>query len=117
MIYVLRRCAKEDSAASSEWQWWRISFSTEDAKARQADKDVNQSSGRRDVPANADIVGYTARKVREVEVLHAAREESKSVVLVYASKNALDIREGPIPPPLQVRIDYIPMDLVKSNNL
>lgn len=118
VIYVLRHPAREGSStASSEWQWWRISFSTEDAKARQAERDVNQSSERRAAPASADIIGYTARKVREVEVLHAAREESKSVVLVYASKNALDVPEGPIPPQLQVRIAHIPMNHVDSNNI
>lgn len=111
VTYILRRCAAEASI-SNEWQWWRISFSTDDAKARQVEREAHQSNERRAAPANADVIGYTARKVREVEVLHAAREQSKSVVLVYASKNALNIQEGSVPPQLQVRLIYPPMALV-----
>ena len=110
MTYMLRR-ASEDSMTNDGWQWWRISFSTEDAKTKQAEKDANRSNEHgQAAPANADVIGYTARKVREIEVLHAAREESKSVVLVYARSTALNIQEGPLPPQLQVSLSQ-PMDL------
>lgn len=84
----------------SEWQWWRISFSTDDAKTQQAAKPEN----RRDKSSkanNADIIGYTAIKVREIEALRAARE-SRSLLLVYANNNAVEFPFSPAEPPLQV---------------
>ncbi|PIG87750.1 ubiquitin interaction motif protein [Aspergillus arachidicola] len=102
VTYVLRpsdhtEMADNEPTTVDEWQWWRISFSTDDAKARQAElqkSDVFTSK-------NADVIGYTARKVREIEVLKAAREESKNVLLIYANGNAMNFREEPVPPPLQ----------------
>lgn len=90
--------ADTEPTAVDEWQWWRISFSTDDAKARQAESQQSDAS----TSKNADVIGYTARKAREVEVLKAAREESKNVLLIYANSNAVNFREEPIPPPLQV---------------
>ncbi|KAL4903931.1 hypothetical protein BDW74DRAFT_155659 [Aspergillus multicolor] len=96
ITYVLRRSIPEDNTEPKpdDYEWWRISFSVDDAKSRQA------QTGR---PASkeADVIGYTARKVREVEVLRAAREESKSVLLVYANSNAMSYKEEPAPAPLQ----------------
>ncbi|KAE8396221.1 ubiquitin interaction motif protein [Aspergillus alliaceus] len=106
VIYVLRpRAHKEEivdnnSTTTNEWQWWRISFSTDDAKARQAESAESQQ-GDTSSTKNADVIGYTARKVREVEVLKAAREESKNVLLIYANGNAMDFGEEPAPSPLQ----------------
>lgn len=40
-------------------------------------------------PDLADSMGYTMRVVTEEEVLRAAREESKSVLVVYASEKAV----------------------------
>ncbi|KAE8381436.1 hypothetical protein BDV26DRAFT_255599 [Aspergillus bertholletiae] len=102
VTYVLRpinhtEMADTEPTAVVEWQWWRISFSTNDAKARQAEPQQGDTT----TPKNADVIGYTARKVREVEVLKAAREESKNVLLIYANGNAMNFREEPIPPPLQ----------------
>jgi hypothetical protein len=88
-----------ETSTVDEWQWWRISFSTDDAKAQQAESEQRDTSA----PKNADVIGYTARKVREIEVLRAAREESKNVLLVYANSNAMNFREEPAPIPLQVR--------------
>ena len=101
ITYVLRPRADTDAAddPAHGWQWWRISFSTEDAKARQAEMGQGCSGASR----NTDVIGYTARKVREIEVLRAAREESKNVLLVYANSNAVDFQGGPAPPQLQVR--------------
>ncbi|KAF9893937.1 hypothetical protein FE257_008908 [Aspergillus nanangensis] len=107
ITYILRRSTTnipDSGSPDPEWQWWRISFSTEDAKARQSKSSQGESAG----PKNADVIGYTATKVREVEVLRAAREESKSVLLVYAKDSALNIPEHPAPPQLQ--------DLVIADN-
>ncbi|KAI9036483.1 uncharacterized protein KD926_001764 [Aspergillus affinis] len=107
VTYVLRRQdtgASEESETDSEWQWWRISFSIEDAKARRAESNAGGNA----TSNNADVVGYTARKVREIEVLKAAREESKTVLLVYAQDSALNVQNEPPPPPLQ--------EFVKNDN-
>jgi hypothetical protein len=90
-----------ESPAEDVWQWWRISFSTNDARARHVEASRGKSSA---APKNADVIGYTVRKVREIEVLRAARDESRTVLLVYANSNAMSIREDPIPPPLRVRL-------------
>jgi len=102
ITYVLRpreNAQESDARTDDEWQWWRISFSTEDAKTQQAESDRASHAA----PSNTDVIGYTARKVREIEVLRAAREESKSVLLVYASANAVTAQEAQIQAPLQVR--------------
>ena len=106
ITYVLRPregATSSESRADDEWQWWRISFSTDDAKTRRAESSRDDHAA----PNNADVIGYTARKVREIEVLRAAREECKSVLLVYASANAVRAQEGQIPPPLQVRFKWL----------
>lgn len=116
VTYVLRHSATEESNEGDGWQWWRISFSTDDAKTRQTERDGHQPS-RRAVPKNADVVGYTARKVREIEVLRAAREESKSALLIYASDNAVNFQSGPIPPELQVSGLCGPWELLAPNSI
>ncbi|PLB35793.1 uncharacterized protein BDW47DRAFT_133284 [Aspergillus candidus] len=100
ITYVLRPRTDTDDP-THEWQWWRISFSTEDAKARQAE----MGQGCHGASRSADVIGYTARKVREIEVLRAAREESKNVLLVYANSNAVNFKGGPAPPQLQQFVD------------
>lgn len=105
-MYVLRRVTSTTAANGQEpdensWQWWRISFSTEDSKARRAKKvDDHLPAG---APEDADVVGYTARQVQEIDVLSAARQESRSVLLVYASSTAMENPEAPAPAQLQVR--------------
>ncbi|KAL4981104.1 hypothetical protein BDW66DRAFT_3505 [Aspergillus desertorum] len=96
VTYVLWR-SKLDSTTEpklDDYEWWRISFSVDDAKSRQV-------QAGRSAPTDADVIGYTARKVREVEVLRAAREESRNVLLVYANSNAMNYKEEPAPAPLQ----------------
>ncbi|KAF4154758.1 hypothetical protein CNMCM6936_009263 [Aspergillus lentulus] len=88
-------------SAGDQWQWWRISFSTDDAKARRAKTNRDGKAA----ASTADVVGYTARKVREIEVLHAAREESKNVLLVYANSNAMSVQANPLPAELQAFVD------------
>ncbi|EED17601.1 conserved hypothetical protein [Talaromyces stipitatus ATCC 10500] len=90
-----------------EWHWWRISFSTDDAKTQQAAKPENKRI-MNSKTNNADVIGYTAVKVREIEVLRAARE-SRSVLLVYANNNAVEFPYEPPPPALQ--------EFVKTDNI
>ncbi|KAL1980232.1 hypothetical protein VTN96DRAFT_4437 [Rasamsonia emersonii] len=106
VTYVLRRSAsnkpedamEEGNGRADDWQWWRISFSTDDEKTKEASR---TRSRRFDIPPNADVAGYTARKVREIEVLRAAREESNNILLVYANSNAVNFKEDVLPPALQ----------------
>ncbi|KAL2844776.1 hypothetical protein BJY01DRAFT_186202 [Aspergillus pseudoustus] len=101
VTYILRhRIPDPETPPSDDYDWWRISFSVDDAKTRQA-----ETGGASSAPKDADVVGYTARKVREVEVLRAAREESKNVLLVYADNNAVNFKEEPVPPTLQAFVD------------
>ncbi|PGH05938.1 hypothetical protein AJ80_08250 [Polytolypa hystricis UAMH7299] len=126
ITYVLKRDTAEKDADSSsrqsadEWQWWRISFSVDDAKARLAEATQTpvlpssqtnpassqaQKRGKVSASNNADVVGYTARRVREVEVLHAAKVEYPSVLLVYANENAVNFKEGALSEPLQAFVN------------
>lgn len=89
----------DDGSHSSE-QWWRISYSTEDGKTRQAEKRAAQ--GNQSASQHGDVIGYTAKKVREIEVLRAAREEWRTVLLVYASDQAINAKVEPAPMQLQV---------------
>ncbi|KAH8701803.1 hypothetical protein BGW36DRAFT_289204 [Talaromyces proteolyticus] len=107
VTFVLRRNSHDGSedliemedTNAEEWQWWRISFSADDAKTQQAAKSEN-TKRRNLAPKNADIVGFTTTKVREIEVLKAARESSNAL-LVYANPNALAFQTDHTPPPLQ----------------
>ncbi|KAL5332666.1 hypothetical protein BJX70DRAFT_383526 [Aspergillus crustosus] len=106
VTYVLRRSTSDNIDAEPTpdgYQWWRISFSIEDAKSQARDSSA---------PKNADLIGYTARRVREVEVLRAAREESKNVLLVYANSNAMSFKEETVPVALQnfIRADNAAFD-------
>lgn len=106
VTYVLKRSGDagdlmELDEGGPEYQWWRISFSTEDGKTRQAEK--RDAEGNQSASQDGDVVGYTARKVREIEVLKAAREEWRSVLLVYASDAATGYQSGLAPSQLQVR--------------
>ncbi|KAK2795274.1 hypothetical protein FQN52_006204 [Onygenales sp. PD_12] len=128
ITYVLRRSSKKEpeTAASTSptpdvWQWWRISFSVDDEKTRVAEaaetpavssSQKNSTAGaqtrKRDrvqIPRNTDVAGYTAKPVREIEVLRAAKEEAPSVLLVYANENAVRFEEGLLPPQLQTFVN------------
>ncbi|KAJ6021996.1 hypothetical protein N7540_007500 [Penicillium herquei] len=107
VTYILRRREDRDAQhlmdidgdKDSDYQWWRISFSTDDGKTRQAEK--QKANGDHAATQNGDVVGYTARKVREIEVLDAARREGRSVLLVYASDDAMGLKVEPAPSQLQ----------------
>lgn len=107
VTYVLKRNTGNNTSGAMDvndkgenYQWWRLSFSAEDGKTRQAKKRAAQ--GDNVASQHGDVVGYTARKVREIEVLRAAREEWRSVLLVYASEDAMNAEMDPAPPQLQV---------------
>lgn len=116
VTYVLRRNSRRGSedliemedTDEDEWQWWRISFSTDDAKTQQAAKAEN-SERKNIAPKNADIIGFTTTKVREIEVLKAARDSS-NVLLVYANPNAISFQSDIAPPALQVCSEAIFID-------
>ncbi|KAJ5562668.1 hypothetical protein N7461_001429 [Penicillium sp. DV-2018c] len=84
---------------TGDYQWWRISFSQEDGKLRQAEKRKLRSDPK--TSENGDVVGYTIRKVEEAEVPQAAREEGSSILLVYASENAMNAQVDHAPSQLQ----------------
>ncbi|KAJ5948888.1 hypothetical protein N7454_002195 [Penicillium verhagenii] len=106
VTYVLKRHRADDQrdamytdGEEDGFQWWRISFSAEDGKARQSEK--REAQGDKTTASDGDVMGYTTRKVTETEVLQAAREEWRSVLLVYASDAALQINTDPAPSQLQ----------------
>lgn len=68
----------------------------------QSSSDRQAKKRRISVPSDTDVLGYTARPVREIEVLRAAKEEASTVILVYASDEAVNYQEDALPPPLQV---------------
>ena len=103
-------------------QWWKINFSTEAMSTNNANSyyvssstaptggewDVTEApswGGDSQVPAgNSTSESGTSwvQKVPEVQVLKAAREESQSVVLVYASDRAMKASYPSLPPALEV---------------
>ncbi|KAM5486270.1 hypothetical protein McanMca71_001111 [Microsporum canis] len=110
-----------DTPVSDGWQWWRVSFSVDDAKvssgsatlkpttqaelSTSAQTDGKVVVSRATVANNVDIIGYTARPVREIEVLRAAKEESSNILLVYANEEAMNFEAGDLPEPLKNFID------------
>lgn len=103
--------------ARTAGQWWRISFSNDESHL--ADElpvqgpltQVEDEAGggyaveaanpysdwARKVQQPGSRSSFSVRKVREVEVLKAAREESNSVLLVYASDDAVNLDPSHIP--------------------
>ncbi len=129
ITYVLRRAEVSDESSAdtidNEWQWWRISFSKDDAKKPSQDVtkteapalEKKESTGwgapvgpvsewqkakMKEKPRGSEHVGYSITKVREIEVLKAAREESSTVLLVYANDYAVEFGEAPPQLPLKV---------------
>ncbi|KAF7717806.1 Uncharacterized protein PECH_008445 [Penicillium ucsense] len=107
VTYVLKRAETGDPAGGQQQtpgdQWWRISYSIEDGKTRQHAKQRTQEHATATQPG--DTFGYTATKVREIEVLRAAREEWRSVLLVYASDAAVNAPIDPAPTQLRSFVD------------
>lgn len=103
--------------SETAWQWWRISFSAEESHSSgelpmqgpltQAEDQVAgisvidtsnpYSDWSRKVQQPGSRPCFSVRKVREVEVLKAAREENNSVLLVYANEEAMNLDPSRIP--------------------
>ena len=108
--------------ASDDWEWWRSSFSREDGKVQQQEKraaaqSVPEPTLPEDQPGLSasqllnrsetdDGVGYTLKRVSEEDVLDAAKNESKSVMVVYASEAAVNFKGTAPNQQLQVRIHF-----------
>ncbi|KAL9106616.1 MAG: hypothetical protein Q9227_008399 [Pyrenula ochraceoflavens] len=98
-----------------EWQWWRTSYSRQDGKLQhdQVLREGHENGATTVNPADLsrldpdDIVGYTSRRVSEDEVLMAARQENNSVLLVYASEDAVNYPLQPVPKALS---DFVMKD-------
>lgn len=113
-------------AETTGWQWWRISYSTAAAKAISTTASPSPAPeplgyeldgwgvpkvpaaewarrARRERERNADRAAFSLQKVREVEVLKAARDESTRALLVYASERAVGQEVGELPLQLKVR--------------
>ncbi|KMU86106.1 hypothetical protein CIHG_03894 [Coccidioides immitis H538.4] len=124
VMYVLKRVPGAealrdtfpDMTFESEWQWWRISYSVDDAKeaiSRRMRVPVtttridgteyilDPTQPRVPLPNNTEVTGYTITPAREIEVLRAAKEENSSVLLVYASDDAVHFKGSGLPEPLQ----------------
>ncbi|KAI9818461.1 MAG: hypothetical protein M1827_000520 [Pycnora praestabilis] len=91
--YVLHKVDKDamDStpdALTRGWQWWKLDYSAVDTRP------------------------LSTKKVMEVQVLKAAREDSRSALLVYASEKAVNEKIVHIPRQLEnfVRADNLAFD-------
>ncbi len=135
ITYVLQQLDPDEidyshDAEATGWQWWRISYSTVDAKpvSTTASPSASSPSGpnqgyeldgwgvpkgfvgdwarkaRKEREINTDRAGFSVQKVREVEVLKAARDESTSALLVYASERA--VNQEPVKLPSQLKVSY-----------
>ncbi|KAL8931815.1 MAG: hypothetical protein Q9211_006714 [Gyalolechia sp. 1 TL-2023] len=81
-VYVQERTRTESGGdlldvRTEEWQWWKLKYE-----------------------ANA-VQPITCAKVREIEVLQAARHESPSALLVYASERAMAVENKELPASLK----------------
>jgi hypothetical protein len=126
IVYSLRQADKvspdsePDGSISRPWQWWRISLSSEEAKQKPpvvygpSPRPLSSSKAADSIGASTpytpwppserdgNLVAYAIRKVSEEEVLKAAREEGDSVMLVYASDNAVNFQGSALSGPLQL---------------
>ena len=139
VTYVLRPAAQDLIDFDGEtnltekdggaWQWWRISFSRDEARPAkhppalgpptQAEVQAAQASAinasgpysdwKRKIQQSTDdsdaAAGFSLRKVREYEVLKAAREEHDEVLLVYANENAVNFKGSSLAPELAEFVD------------
>ena len=108
--YVLEKTKPEEadnmlSTEAMDWQWWKINFSSGGAKpiSYEVSHPLHPFLKMDLSLFGADHNGLL-QKVREVEVLKAARDESRNVLLVYASDKAVSYKIGDLPPQLRVRV-------------
>jgi hypothetical protein len=117
-------------AGETAWQWWRISFSDEESyssgelpilgpptQAEMEAREMLASNGygqfsdwSRKIQPHESRSGFSVRKVREVEVLKAAREENNSVLLVYANDEAINIDPSRVPDLTPELRDFVEAD-------
>ncbi|KAL8752817.1 MAG: hypothetical protein Q9199_005484 [Rusavskia elegans] len=81
-VYVQERTELETpddmlNGEAEDWQWWKCHYES------------NQTTS------------ISCTKVRQVEVLKAARDESPSAILVYASDKAMSVENKELPPELE----------------
>ncbi len=122
-------------AVSRGWQWWKLSYSTTETKplSRTAspsykssyfnflsesalralnvsNKPVKKSSygSSSSDSSQANMMTYAQQKVPEIQVLKAARDECRTVLLIYASEKAFQFSPGEIPSQLQVLLFHLP---------
>lgn len=122
----------EGSSDSPEWQWWRMAWIQDEIQAQQQRQQATapamgpitqaqaQASTKTfgftaglsfDTPIKSNgpdvdvLRPYTVQKVTEEEVLHAVKKEYSSVMLVYASEEALAYEGGELSMPLRHFVD------------
>ncbi|KAL8848834.1 MAG: hypothetical protein Q9221_006130 [Calogaya cf. arnoldii] len=81
-VYVQERAEMKTvddmlNGEAEDWQWWKLHYES------------NQTTS------------VSCTKVRQVEVLKAARDESSSAILVYASDKAMSVENKELPPELK----------------
>lgn len=98
----------EEDGERQEYQWWRIQWT----HARGQDQTAMrppiigpvtqaQAEGFNGISTPTDDVPYSVTPVSEDDVIEAARTEHHSVVLVYASENAMNFENKPLSPALK----------------
>lgn len=117
VMYVLKQFPGTDFT-ECEGQWWRISYSVDDARElayrrlqhplrsttpNGTEYFLDPTKPRVPVPEHKEIAAATVNPVGEFDVLRAAETESSSVLLVYASEDAVKYQAHELPEPLQVR--------------
>lgn len=110
---------EQDDSSDSEYQWWRCSWLQDESQAlstsvtvmgpvTQAQADAankDQTSSAENSHSDSESKPYSVSKVGEREVLEAARSEHSSVLLVYASENAMRFKASDLSRPLRFFVD------------
>lgn len=102
----------------AQWDWWRISFSRDDLPVTETTHEQvagpltqqeaymwDMARKVRQPEGGPDLVAYSVQKMREYEVIKAAREESNEVVCVYASENALRFQGSDVSDALRMFVE------------
>lgn len=122
----------DGSSDNAEWQWWRMAWIQDEIQAQQQSQRANAPTMGPLTQAQAEVstknLGFTAglsfdnlikskapdldvpkpytvQKVTEDEVLLAVKKEHSSVILVYASDDALTYQGGELSLPLRHFVD------------
>ncbi|KAG9783072.1 hypothetical protein HRR83_002015 [Exophiala dermatitidis] len=109
----LIQLSEDQDSSDAEYQWWRCSWqqhsnqslsasTTVMGPVTQAQADRAQTQHDHDEDSSQP---YSVRRVNEGEVLDAAKNEHSSVLLVYASENALRFKGSDLSRPLRFFVD------------